>query len=82
MKLENRRNCWIFKAMSLPKIDWLSPDVRRRWEEQNVETLRKWATLSLTEKIKIAEEMEEIGRTFHGGKFPDLTDEHDERTAV
>ena len=68
--------------MSVPKIDWSCPEERRRWEEQNIETLRKWAALSFTEKIKIVEEMEEVARSFHGGTLPRSADDHAERTAL
>jgi hypothetical protein len=66
--------------MNVAKIDWSCPEERRRWEEQNGETLRKWAALSLTEKIKIIEEMEKVARTFHDGKLPQSPDEPRERT--
>ena len=56
--------------MSVPKIDWSCPEERRNWKEQNTETLRRWAALSLTEKIKIIEEMEQVARSIHGGKLP------------
>lgn len=56
--------------VSVPKIDWFCPEERRRWEDQNIETLRKWAALSFTERIRILEEMEEVARSIHGGKLP------------
>jgi hypothetical protein len=68
--------------MNVPKIDWSCPEERRRWEEQNGEKLLEWAALSLTEKIKIMEEMEEVARAFHGGKLPPSPDEHEERTTL
>jgi hypothetical protein len=68
--------------MSVPKIDWFSPEERKRWEQQNGETLRKWAALSLTERIKLVEEMEAAARSIHGGKLPPSSDEHEERTTL
>ena len=76
---ENHRK---FKTMSVPKIDWFCPEERRNWEEQNTETLRRWAALSLTEKIKIIEEMEQVARSIHGGKLPPSPEEHEERTTL
>lgn len=66
--------------MNVPKIDWSCFEERKRWERANPETLQEWAALSLTEKIKLLEEMEEIARSFHGGKLPPSADEREELT--
>jgi hypothetical protein len=68
--------------MNVPKIDWFCPEERKRWEQQNPETLRNWAQLSLTERIKIVEEMEEVARSIQGRKLPPSPDEHEERTTL
>jgi len=68
--------------MNVPKIDWSCFEERRRWEEQNRETLLKWAALSFTEKIKIVEKMNEIARTFHSGRLPPSADEHEESSTL
>ena len=43
---------------------------KEMWRQQNIADLRYWAGLSLTQKIQMLEDMEEVAKSMHGGKLP------------
>ena len=43
---------------------------KEMWRQQNIADLRYWAGLSLTQKIQMLEDMEEVAKSIHGGKLP------------
>lgn len=65
--------------MSRQSVKPISPEDRKRWEQQNLADLLYWADLPFTKKIQMLEDMEEVARAFHGGKLPLSPDEHEEQ---
>ena len=66
--------------MSAPKVKRISAEERKLWEQHNIETLREWRAIPFTTKIEMLEGMEEVARSFHGGKLPPSPDEHEEQS--
>ncbi len=44
---------------------------KEMWRERNRADLLYWADLTLTKKIQMLEDMEEVAKSMHGGKLPD-----------
>jgi len=49
----------------------ISPEREREmWDAHRREQLLHWASFTLTQKIQMLEEMEEVAKSMHGGKLP------------